>query len=217
MSFERAVAAKAAAANPRALLALLEGRKSEARSLLSNAAEMLVRRLERRGALCDKTRLCDARVLPSCPPGVKLVARTRAVVAHLVVDDWKEYKHVPKTCVEVCFSKLAIKYVWRADVSRGGDARDKLALERCRILHIHKLAAWWSRHREAAPFSAAAEGARVSPGSWRAIARPLRRRWIWSLAPCGRGGQSQTQLRKIIASMAWGAHDRLDVTTQCSA
>ena len=39
---------------------------------------------------------------------------------------------MPKTCVEVCFSKLAIKYVWRADVSRGGDARDKLALERCR-------------------------------------------------------------------------------------
>ena len=150
-------------ANPRALLALLEGRKSEARSLLSNAAETLVRRLERRGALCDKTRLCDARVLPSCPAGCKARdANASCVFAHLV-DDWKEYKHVPKTCVEVCFSKLAIKYVWRADVSRGGDARDKLALERCRILHIHKLAAWWSRHREAAPFSAAAEGGHTVP------------------------------------------------------
>ena len=148
---------------PLALLALLEGRKSEARSLLSNAAETLVRRLERRGVLCDKTRLCDARVLPSCPAGCKARdANASCVFAHLV-DDWKEYKHVPKTCVEVCFSKLAIKYVWRADVSRGGDARDKLALERCRILHIHKLAAWWSRHREAAPFSAAAEGARSVP------------------------------------------------------
>ena len=148
---------------PLALLALLEGRKSEARSLLSNAAETLVRRLERRGALCDKTRLCDARVLPSCPAGCKARdANASCVFAHLV-DDWKEYKHVPKTCVEVCFSKLAIKYVWRADVSRGGDARDKLALERCRILHIHKLAAWWSRHREAAPFSSAAEGERSVP------------------------------------------------------
>ena len=65
--------------HPRALLALLEGRKSEARSLLSNAAETLVRRLERRGALCDKTRLCDARVLPVAPPDVELVTRTRAV------------------------------------------------------------------------------------------------------------------------------------------
>ena len=148
---------------PLALLTLLEGRKSEARSLLSNAAETLVRRLERRGALCDKTRLCDARVLPSCPAGCKARdANASCVFAHLV-DDWKEYKHVPKTCVEVCFSKLAIKYVWRADVSRGGDARDKLALERCRILHIHKLAAWWSRHREAAPFSGAAEGGHSVP------------------------------------------------------
>ena len=151
-------------ANPQALLSLLEGRKSEARSLLSNAAETLVRRLERRGVLCDKTRLCDARVLPSCPAGCRVRdANASCVFAHLVVENKKELEHLPKTCVEVCFSKLAIKYVWRADVSRGGDARDKLALERCRILHIHKLAAWWSRHREAAPFSAAAEGARSVP------------------------------------------------------
>ena len=149
---------------PLALLALLEGRKSEARSLLSNAAETLVRRLERRGVLCDKTRLCDARVLPSCPAGCRVRdANASCVFAHLVVENKKELEHLPKTCVEVCFSKLAIKYVWRADVSRGGDARDKLALERCRILHIHKLAAWWSRHREAAPFSAAAEGGRSVP------------------------------------------------------
>ena len=148
---------------PLALLALLEGRKSEARSLLSNAAETLVRRLERRGALCDKTRLCDARVLPSCPAGCKARdANASCVFAHLV-ENKKEIERVPKTCVEVCFSKLAIKYVWRADVSRGGDARDKLALERCRILHIHKLAAWWSGHREAAPFSAAAEGGHSVP------------------------------------------------------
>ncbi len=104
-----------------------------------------------------------SRVLDRCPTGCKARdANASCVFAHLV-EDKKEIERVPKTCVEVCFSKLAIKYVWRADVSRGGDARDKLALERCRILHIHKLAAWWSRHREAAPFSAAAEGARSVP------------------------------------------------------
>ena len=151
-------------ANPRALLALLEGRKSEARSLLSNAAETLVRRLERRGVLCDKTRLCDARVLPSCPAGCRVRdANASCVFAHLVVENKKELEHLPKTCVEVCFSKLAIKYVWRADVSRGGDERDKLALERCRILHIHKLAAWFQEHRSAAPFQAASEGKRSVP------------------------------------------------------
>ena len=190
---------------PRALLALLEGRKSEARSLLSNAAETLVRRLERRGALCDKTRLCDARVLPSCPAGCRARdANASCVFAHLV-DDRKEYKHVPKTCVEVCFSKLAIKYVWRADVSRGGDARDKLALERCRILHIHKLAAWWSRHREAAPFSAAAEGARSVPVPG---AQSLDRCAVVGSGHSDLGAVASMAARNLPHRIAVGRHDR---------
>jgi len=108
--------------------------------------------------------LCTgSRILDRCPTGCKARdANASCVFAHLV-EDKKEIERVPKTCVEVCFSKLAIKYVWRADVSRGEDARDKFALERCRTLHLHKLAAWWSRHRETAPLAAAAEGGRYIP------------------------------------------------------
>ena len=66
VSFERAVAAEAAACQSARAACAARGAKAK-RSLLSSVMRALVRRLERRGVLCSKTRLCDARVLPSCP------------------------------------------------------------------------------------------------------------------------------------------------------
>lgn len=135
--------------DPSALLALLEAR-TNAQILLAKATEELARRLGRRGTLCDHKRPCSARILPQCPDGcIARDANASCVFAHLEAGAPKEIRRITKTCVEVCFSELAVKHVWRADVSRGGDARDAFAHERCRVLHIHMLAAWWRRYRVA--------------------------------------------------------------------